>query len=347
MPYETVVLKTIEYLAIPSVVGHEQYFMHYLENDFKNLGLSVTQEDGILEVSGNDPTSSIISAHADRHGLISLGGGQYAYAAQYIKKQKYGEENNKSKAELAAISERFAGEVIYAYDPKTGERLGEGKLETCNVSMKNGNSIFHVQGMNDMPKDTPLGYGRSAKTDENILKGQIDNVISLGIIYALFQNGFQGTALLSTEEEIGKSWIHIVNWLKKKKIETQSLIILDTSPYREASPVETNIIVLRNRDKSAEFNSLLVQKIKQRCTDMRCPFQVKDEYFLGQGLKISDLGSTELGRIVQHSNGRWSGATIQIPTLEYHTSYETTNRGCIENFYALLHSTLVSDKITS
>ena len=149
------------------------------------------------------------------------------------------------------------------------------------------------------------------------------------------------------EEEIGKSWIHITGWLKKKRIETQEMIIIDTSPYREAAPVEGNVIVLRNRDKSAEFNNILVQKIKQRCTDLLLPFQMKDEYFLSQGLETKDLGSTELGRIVENTNNKWSGATVQIPTIEYHTSYETTSRGCIESYYALLHNILVSNKVTN
>lgn len=347
MPYETVVLKTIEYLAIPSVVGHEQLFLRHLARDFKNLGLSVTQEGGILEISGNEPYSTIISAHTDRHGLISIGNDQYAYAAQYVKEKRYGEENNSSQATLNAINERFEGELVYAYDPETGDRLGEGEIAACEMCQANGDSIFYVHGMENIPKNIPVGYARSAKSDGETLKGQIDNVVSLGIIYTLFQNGFQGTALLSTEEEIGKSWIHLKNWLEKKNIQTQELIILDTSPYREKDPVIANMVVLRNRDKSAEFNNILVQKIKQRCTDLLFPFQMKDEYFLEQGLKISDLGSTELGRIVQNTQGKWSGATIQIPTIEYHTSYETTSRGCIESFYAILHNILVSDKITA
>lgn len=347
MPFETVVLKTIEYLAIPSVVGHEGYFLAYLAQDFEKLGLKVTHHEGILEISGNKPDENIISAHVDRHGLISIGRGQYAYAAQYVKETKYSEENNPSKKTLEAISDRFEDEIVYAYDPATGGRLGEGEIEACDPCMENGDSIFYVRGMADMDKDVPVGYARQAKSDGQNLKGQIDNVVSLGVIYALFQNGFQGTALLSTEEEIGKSWIHITNWLERKKIETKNLIIIDTSPYREAAPVEGNLVVLRNRDKSAEFNKVLTEKIKQRAKDLLIPFQMKDEYFLSMGLEIKDLGSTELGRIVQNSEGRWSGTTVQIPTTEYHTSYETTSRGCIESFYALLHNILVADNINA
>lgn len=345
MPFNTVVAKTIEYLAVPSVVGYETHFFNYLENDFRKLGMHIERHDGVLEVSGKEPLSSIVSAHIDRHGLISIGDGKYAYAAQYIKEQKYGEPNAPSQKTLEAISDRFEDELVFAYDANTGERLGEGTIKDCDPCIANGDAIFHVEGMAHMPAGTPVGYARSAKSDGAYLKGQIDNVVSLGVIYTLFQNGFQGTAIFTVEEEIGKSWIHIKNWLEKKKIETQNLVIIDTSPYREAAPVDGGLIVLRNRDKSEAFNTTLVQKFKQRCTDLLIPFQVKDEYFLAQGLEIKDLGSTELGRIVQNSNNKWSGATVQIPTIEYHTSYETTSRLCIENYYAFLQNILITHKI--
>jgi putative aminopeptidase FrvX len=345
MPFDTVVAKTIEYLAIPSVVGHEKLFLKYLKNDFENLGLTVTRHQGVLEISGNAPQSVIISAHVDRHGLISLGGGKYSYAAEYIKEEKYQEDNQSSQKVLNAISDRFEDEIVYAYNPNTGDRLGEGVIRDCDPCIAAGNAVFFIEGMDDMPENTPIAYGRTAVSDGKVLKGQIDNVVSLGVIYTLFQNGFQGTALLSCEEEIGKSWIHIMNWLEQKNIETKELIILDTSPYRETAPVEGGVVVLRNRDKSESFNPILVEKIKQRCTDLLMPFQVKDEYFLSMGLEIKDLGSTELGRIVQNSNGRWSGATVQIPTTEYHTSYETTSREAIETFYAILQNILVTHPI--
>lgn len=105
------------------------------------------------------------------------------------------------------------------------------------------------------------------------------------------------------------------------------------------------MVILRNRDKSAAFNPTLVKKIKQRCETLGLAYQVKDEYFLAQGLEIKDLGSTELGRLVQNSDGTFSGATVQIPTLEYHTSYETTTKGCIESYYSLLQNILITDPI--
>ena len=341
MPFETVVRKTIEYLSIPSVVGHESYFTQYLKNDFDKLGLTTKQHNGILEVSGHHPYAQIISAHIDRHGLISMGRGSYKYAAEYVREDKYKEENAPSKSMIQAIGERFIGERVFAYNPQTGEKIGQGTIQADENSFEKQDVLFHIPDMPEMQEGTPVAYARTAVSDNQRLKGQIDNVISIGIIYTLFQNGFTGTALFSTEEEIGKSWIHLTNWLEQHNINDKQLLILDTSPYREQTPIDQHMVILRNRDKSDVFNTDFVQKIKKRCAYLGLPFQMKDEYFLSLGLGISDLGSTELGRIVANTKGRWNGASIQIPTLEYHTSYETTSRGCIENYYALLQNILL------
>ncbi|MCI5060881.1 MAG: hypothetical protein MRY79_07405 [Alphaproteobacteria bacterium] len=342
MAFETVLDKTLEYLSIPSVVGHEAHFTAYLAQDFEKLGLKTHNHKGLLEISGKTPHAQIISAHMDRHGLVSLGEGSYKYAAAHIREEKYGEENKPSKATLKAIGQRFEDETVFAYDPKTGEELGRGQIHVCETGMENGDPVFQITGMPAMSTNTPVAYARMAEFDGTYLKGQIDNVLSLGVIYALFDNGFEGTALLSTEEEIGKSWIHITDWLEKKNIETQNLFILDTSPYRYAEEIEEGMIVLRYRDKSGIFNAGLVEEITKHCTGLDLPFQLKDEYFLSLGLKTADLGSTELGRIVQNTDGRWNGASIQIPTLEYHTSYETASKTCIANYYALLENMLIS-----
>ena len=77
------------------------------------------------------------------------------------------------------------------------------------------------------------------------------------------------------------------------------------------------------------------------------PFQCKDEYLINLGTDINSLGSTELGRIIQNADNRWSGTTVQIPTTEYHTSYETTSRQSIENYFALLQNILINEPIIS
>ena len=341
---ETILAKTIEYLSVPAVVGHEKFFMDFLYSDFKKLGAKVYRNNGLLDVEGSDPKQSIICAHLDRHGLICLGDGEFVYAAQYIKEIKYGENNQSSRKQVELIAKRFEGEKVYAYHPDTGAHLGEGTIEACYPHMRNSDALFFVDGIGLLEQNIPLAYSRQARVEENALKGQIDNVISLAIIYALFKAGYRGTALLTCEEEIGKSWIHIARYLDGMNLETDELFVLDTSPYTDQDIIEEGSIIFRNRDKSEIFNKVLVERLKSRCTALGIPYHVKDEDLLAAGKEVDDLGSTELGRLVQGSRGRWSGATVQIPTLMYHTSNETTTITAIENYFRFLQTVLIEDK---
>ena len=60
---------------------------------------------------------------------------------------------------------------------------------------------------------------------------------------------------------------------------------------------------------------------------------MKDEHLEVQG---KTLGITELGHIVDKTNGRYNGATVQLPTTNYHSNHETTSELATENFYKTL-----------
>ena len=342
---EIIIAKTMEYLSVPSVVGHEQFFMDRLKKDFESLGLRTVKHPGLLEVHGDRPQDAIVCAHIDRHGLISLGKGEYAYAAQFTREIKYGEANRASRKELEGLGKRFAGETVFAYDPKTGRHLGEGVIEVCHPLMLMGEALFFIQGMKAQRQGIPVAYARTAREQDGYLKGQIDNAISLGVLYALYKNGYRGTTLFSCEEEIGKSWTHLATHLKKSRIETKTLIVIDTSPFTDADPIDKGVVVLRNRDMSAKFNPALVSAMKTRCEVLEIPFQVKDEILLAKGKAVSQLGSTELGRLVHSSKKKWNGATVQIPTMMYHTSNETTSRLAIRNYFHFLKNILIDDPL--
>lgn len=340
---ESIIAKTMEYLSIPSVVGFEQFFMDFLEEDFKKLGLSTIKYDGLLEVRGNNPNAAIVCAHIDRHGLVSLGNGEYAYAAQYIREIKYGEEHKSSKKELKNIAERFEDEPVFAYHPTTNARLGEGVITVSKSSMEDGDSIFYVKDIEQMEDAIPVAYARTASAENNQIQGQIDNTASLGVVYALFRAGFQGTAYLTTEEEVGKSWIHISNHLENENIETQELLVIDTSPYLDSSPMREGTVIFRNRDRFSIFNSNLTERLVERCESLEMPYQIKDIDLMEAGKDIDDLGSTELGRLISEKERRWSGTTVQVPTTMYHTSNETTTRRAIKNYYRFLKNILIED----
>lgn len=343
---QRIISKTIEYLSVPSVVGHEAAFMSMLEKQYQSMNMIVNHHTGLLSVSGRDPKSAIICAHIDRHGLITAGEGRTYYAAQFIKQRKYGQANILAQKQVQAIAKRFEGEEVYAYDPLNGKQLGKGMIHLLPDRTEEEALIFFVSGMQELGKGFPLAYAREARWEAEYLQGQIDNAISLAVIFELFNRGFEGTAIFGTEEEIGKSWVHICAYLEKKNHNSQSLLVLDTSPYDESEIIEQGKIILRNRDYSEEFNSSLSSQVKERCNLLELPFTYKDEDLLAKGKTIEQLGSTELGKIIKYSDRRWSGTTIQIPTLMYHTSNESTTTRAIENYFTLLHNILVEKPLS-
>lgn len=340
-----IIAKTIEYLSVPCVVGHEQPFLAFLQNEYEALGLRAIRHEGLVEIHGKKPYAAILCAHADRHGLVSIGHGEYVYAAQYMKEIKYGQNNRASQKEIEKINERFEGEPVIAYASADGKRLGAGTIKACDASKLKGDALFEVDGLEKVALGTPIAYARTGRMENGHFKGQLDNAISLGIVHALFCNGFEGTALLTTEEEIGKSWTHIAAWLLQNYIRTQNLLVLDTSPYNDPAPVEEGMLIFRNRDMSGLFDIGLTGALKKRAEQLGLPHQVKDEYLLAQGKKVEQLGSTELGKLIQGTKGQWSGATVQIPTLMYHTSNETTSITAINNYYRYLCNILMEQPL--
>ena len=73
---------------------------------------------------------------------------------------------------------------------------------------------------------------------------------------------------------------------------------------------------------------------------------MKDEVIEAQNAQLpedaepGELGKTELGRVIQHTGGRFNGATVQLPTTDYHSNHETTSELALSNYYEALKGLL-------
>lgn len=62
-------------------------------------------------------------------------------------------------------------------------------------------------------------------------------------------------------------------------------------------------------------------------------YHFKDEYIKNlqkQNNTKGSLGVTELGRIIEASKNSIQGATLQVPTIGYHTISESTSKKSVE-----------------
>jgi putative aminopeptidase FrvX len=197
---------------------------------------------------------------------------------------------------------------------------------------------------------TPIAFMDKLKNKNGLLSAQLDNVISAAIIIYLYQNGYQGTAFFTAQEEAGKSWRYVYEWFLKNNLSTNELLVLDTSPYETREQANMQQIVLRNRDANARFKSPLLKTLKNFCHKYSIDFSCKDTYIqeknkvrVQNNQPLLSLGSTELGRIVKESKGQIQGTTLQIPTTGYHTVEETASLLSIKTMLFILKKLYIKE----
>ncbi len=344
---ERVIQKTLEYLDRPAVVGYEQPFLDFMDREFTRLGCETTLADRHLEANCPGERHEIICVHADRHGLICTEPGICEYAA-WIARDEYASEDRPTSPALAVrVCTRFVDEPVLAYDPETGAALARAVTRSAKYVEDEAKLVFPVPEFKKLPIGTPVCFRRQTVLDHEMLSGQIDNAVSAAIAFTLVERGFEGRILFTTEEEIGRSWIHAKAFLDDKDIRTDRLIVLDTSPYPESAAIDAGLVVLRRRDAHAEFNAEFVEELAQTCERVGVPYEYKDAYMERRnaereaaGENRLSIGSTELGRLITATEGEITGATIQLPTFGYHSNSETTSTKAIEHVMRVLGEVL-------
>lgn len=327
----------------PSVVGAEHSFFRVLQRELEERDARVYWYEGILVAQGNDPSSTMISAHIDRHGLICTGPNEFQFAAFITANRSDLLNNSVSEELMAKVTERFEAAPVYAYEPWSGMYRGNGEIKNSYVCEHRGNLIFEIDGLSDVVAGTPVAFEDKLRIENQRLLGQLDNVLSAAALVHLFSQGFQGTAFFTAQEEAGKSWRYLLEWFRRFGHSTNHLFVVDTSPFNSIEDADQQLLVLRNRDANAIFNAQATSMVENLCLQNDIPYSFKDrliaqknEVLVAQNLKPQTFGSTELGRIISASNGLVDGTTIQIPTTGYHTTSESASLQSIDKFLTLL-----------
>jgi putative aminopeptidase FrvX len=346
MEYFFDILKQL--IRVPSVVGAEHPFFLSVKRELEEIGVSVEYYDGVLVAKGDNPTSGYISAHADRHGLISTGHSEFQYAAYVAKNQSELSGKSNSEKILKNFYERFVDQQVHAYDPCSGSYLGIGDITSAKLCERRNNIIFSVAGLEYLYPGTPIAFSDKLTIENDLISAQLDNIISVVVIIYLYHLGYQGTAFFTSSEEAGKSWRFLLEWFKRVDISTNQLLVLDTSPYETLEDMINLDVVLRNKDANASFKSPLKQKIKKVCIEQKIKYHFKDAYLKNineqSGIKKYSIGTTELGRIIKATKGSIQGTTLQIPTIGYHTVKETTHIKSIDAIILILKELYLNNK---
>ena len=338
-------------IRVPSVTGAEHSFLLYLKRELEEIGIKTQYYDGLLVAQGKNPTKGMLSAHIDRHGVICTGPNEFQFAAFLAKNRNDLRGKSLSEQTYQLIAKRYINQQVQAYEPWSGSYLGIGKITDVYMCEEINNLIFKIDGLSHLQPGTPVAFSDKLKRNDDLISAQLDNVISAAIIIYLYQNGFQGTAFFTAQEEAGKSWRYVYEWFSKNKLTTNELLVLDTSPYDTRVEADVQQVVLRNRDVNARFKSPILKQLKNFCHKNNIPFSCKDTFIQDKnkirkekGLSLLTLGSTELGRIVMESKGTIQGTTLQIPTTGYHTVEETASIKAVKAILHILSSFYIDNK---
>lgn len=326
-------------IRIPSVVGAEHPFFMFIKRELEELGVKVEYYDGVLVAKGENPQDGYISAHADRHGLICTGHNEFQYAAFIAKNKADLTGDSNSEQMLHNFTARFVDEKVQAYEPWSGTYLGIGSIKDAFLCKRRNNIIFKIDGFEHLFPGTPIAFTDKLDVRDDLISAQLDNVISVAVIIYMYALGYQGTAFFTASEEAGRSWRFLLEWFRRFDIKTDELLVLDTSPYPTLEELRGIDIVMRNRDSNAIFRSPLKNKIKKIASRQGIRFNFKDSYLkakAAKGASIVSLGTTELGRLIYATRSEIQGATLQIPTIGYHTVNETTTKNAVEAIIKVL-----------
>ena len=337
-------------LRQPSVVGAEHSFFRVLQRELEERGAKVSWYEGLLVAQGSEPLSAMYSAHIDRHGLVCTGPNEFQYAAFVSANRSDLLGNSVSEVLMSKITERYAGEQVYAYEPWSGVYRGNGIIKNAYVCEFRNNLIFEVEGLEEVVAGTPIAFNDKLNINDGRFEGQLDNVLSATVLVHLFSLGFKGTAFFTAQEEAGKSWRYLLEWFRRFGGSTNRLFVLDTSPFPNIEAANAQLLILRKKDANAPFNLASTQLVENLCRGKRISYLYKDSYVEQENEKLiklgkspQSLGSTEMGRIIAASNGLVGGTTIQVPTTGYHTMKESVSLESVDAYINLLMELIDSD----
>ena len=117
----------------PSVVGAESAFFRVVQRELEFRGARVSRYEGLLVAEGDDPDSSMFSAHIDRHGIIATGPDEFQFAAFVARFRGDLTGDSVSEQTFQNAIDRFKGERVHAYEPWSGGYLGQAVIREVHL----------------------------------------------------------------------------------------------------------------------------------------------------------------------------------------------------------------------
>lgn len=309
---------------IPSVTNFERPLYDYIKKTFIfNKYKKILNKNYIAFLPKKYKGDMLISIHIDRLGIV--------FDEDYTYSNDYGYKliNRKYKPSLI-FGKRFLNENVFAYDNE-GKKIDEGKVIDYFIK-ENEKLVFKIDGLrsNTLQIPTPISYENNTIIRNDEVKGQLDNTISIALARLLLNNGITCPILFTTQEETGKSWEFLYDFMNKQKLST--VITIDTTNIEGLSDFNSTDIVFRKSDDLADFNLPLIEKFIDLSKKKKLRYYLKSKS--PEQSKTKTI--TEVGHIIKESKNKFNGVSIQFPTIKYHTNHETVKIESIRAIYSFI-----------
>ncbi len=182
--------------------------------------------------------------------------------------------------------------------------------------------VVHTDRIPNYNASRDTGYVDTISHTVEFLTGQLDNIIGIAIARYLIEKDIPIDILFTTREETVESTLQL--W-EMCKLNGKTPITIDIDVFNDLDTFKDGQTTLRFEDRNGKMLTSLVKTLQKVAVDNEIPFSFNE----GEAI-------VETGFLSKIDNGKYKGAHVGIPLINYHSDMETTTWECIYNTILVL-----------
>lgn len=182
--------------------------------------------------------------------------------------------------------------------------------------------VVHTDRVPNYNASKDTAYVDTISRTVEFLTGQLDNIIGISIARYLIEKDIPIDILFTTREETVESTLQL--W-EMCKLNGKTPITIDIDVFNDIDKVRKGQTTLRFEDRNGQMLTSLVKTLQKVAVDNEIPFSFNE----GEAI-------VETGFLSKIDNGKYKGAHVGIPLINYHSDMETTTWECVYNTILVL-----------
>ena len=214
---------------------------------------------------------------------------------------------------------------------KVDGKISYGALYSTEISGKyptmEDRQILWIVHMDRVPGFDGLPYTNNIADQGDYVDGQLDDIIGIAILKAVFDIGVPLNILFTTEEETVRSIPQIIEFLKLPDNEDIYVpITIDIDVFDDITEIEEIGVTIRDYDNSAHFDLTTVTFLRNVAHEQVIEYETSTGYAI-----------VETGFLSHSTQGELTGAHLGIPITNYHTDRECAFWNTIHDAVNIVH----------